>query len=58
MSNEIDVIFFRRTPITAAVFSGDGSCLALAAKTVITIWHPLKNELLYVVGKANAVRLV
>ncbi|KAG7626664.1 WD40 repeat [Arabidopsis thaliana x Arabidopsis arenosa] len=45
---------YKRTPITAAVFSGDGSCLALAAKTVITIWHPLKNELLYVVGKANA----
>ncbi|CAH8274586.1 unnamed protein product [Arabidopsis lyrata] len=45
---------YKRTPITAAVFSGDGSCLAIAAKTVITIWHPLKNELLYVVGKANA----
>ncbi|EOA15844.1 hypothetical protein CARUB_v10007543mg [Capsella rubella] len=44
---------YKRTPMTAAVFSGDGSCLFLAAKTVLLIWHPLKNKLLFEVGKAN-----
>ncbi|KAL1210327.1 hypothetical protein V5N11_006661 [Cardamine amara subsp. amara] len=45
---------YKKKPITAAVFHGDGSLLALAATTVITIWHPLKNELLYVFGKDHA----
>ncbi|XP_024005503.1 WD repeat-containing protein 75 [Eutrema salsugineum] len=44
---------YKKKPITAAAFSGDGSCLALAATTVLTIWNPLQNKLLYVFGKSH-----
>ncbi|KAL0872751.1 hypothetical protein Bca101_022456 [Brassica carinata] len=44
---------YKRKQITAAVFCHDGSLLALAATTVITIWNPLKTELLSVFGKTN-----
>lgn len=58
ISIKTDEIFFRKKPITAAAFSGDGSCLALAARTVITIWDPLKNELMFVFGKSHTVKLL
>lgn len=48
--------FFRKKEITAAAFCADGSVLAVAATTVITLWNPLKHELLYVVGKAHTVK--
>ncbi|MCH99357.1 WD repeat-containing protein 75-like, partial [Trifolium medium] len=35
----------------AAAFSADGSVLAVAADTVITLWDPDKNELIAVVGE-------
>jgi hypothetical protein len=40
----------------AAAFSADGSVLAVAADTVITLWDPDKNELIAVVGEAPSVR--
>ncbi|KAJ4913724.1 Transducin family protein / WD-40 repeat family protein [Raphanus sativus] len=42
---------YKRKQITAAVFSPDGSVLALAATTVITIWNPLTTELAFAFGK-------
>ena len=41
----------RKKPMTAAAFSGDGSVLAVAAETVITIWDPEKNVLVAVIGE-------
>lgn len=35
----------------AAAFSADGSVLAVAADTVITLWDPDRNELIAVVGE-------
>ncbi|CAI0427437.1 unnamed protein product, partial [Linum tenue] len=42
----------RKKPMTAAAFSPDGSVLAVAAETVITLWDPDKNLLLAVIGEA------
>lgn len=36
--------------MTAAAFSGDGTVLAVAAENVITLWNPVKNMLLSVLG--------
>nr|VDD48251.1 unnamed protein product [Brassica oleracea] len=44
---------YKRKQITAATFCPDGSLLALAATTVITIWNPLTTELLFVFRKLH-----
>lgn len=36
--------------MTAVAFSSDGSVLAVAAETVITLWDPNKNALVAVIG--------
>ncbi|XP_058199418.1 uncharacterized protein LOC131314646 isoform X2 [Rhododendron vialii] len=41
---------YKKKPLTAAAFSADGSVLAVAAETVITLWDPEKNVLVAVVG--------
>ncbi|CAL9223541.1 unnamed protein product [Arabidopsis halleri] len=41
---------YKKKPMTAAAFSGDGTVLAVAAETVITLWNPDKNILLSVLG--------
>ena len=38
--------------MTAAAFSADGSVLAVAAETVITLWDPKKNVLVAVIGES------
>lgn len=38
--------------MTATAFSADGSVLAVAAETVITIWDPRKNVLVAVIGES------
>ncbi|XP_024959966.1 WD repeat-containing protein 75 [Cynara cardunculus var. scolymus] len=43
---------YRKKPMTAAAFSSDGSVLAVAAETVITLWDPEKNVLVAVIGSA------
>lgn len=43
--------------MTAATFSADGSVLAIAAETVITIWDPEKNVLVAVIGETLEVIL-
>lgn len=45
----------RRKPMTAAAFSADGSVLAVAAETVITLWDPDTNILVAVIGEALSV---
>lgn len=45
---------YRKKPMTAAAFSNDGSVLAVAAETVVTLWDPVKNVLVAVVGSASA----
>lgn len=45
----------RRKPMTAVAFSADGSVLAVAAETVITLWDPEKNVLVVVVGEMQEV---
>lgn len=42
--------------MTALAFSGDGSVLAVAAETVITLWDPEKNVLVAVIGEMLEVR--
>lgn len=44
---------YRKKPMTAAAFSTDGSVLAVAAETVITLWDPEKNVLVAVIGSAR-----
>lgn len=39
---------YKKKPMTAAAFSWDGSVLAVAAETVITLWDPEKNVLIAV----------
>uniref|UniRef100_A0A2P2KGZ9 Uncharacterized protein MANES_06G023100 n=1 Tax=Rhizophora mucronata TaxID=61149 RepID=A0A2P2KGZ9_RHIMU len=46
---------YRKRPMTAAAFSGDGSVLAVAAETVITLWDPEKNVLVAVMGETVTV---
>lgn len=41
--------------MTAVAFSLDGSVLAVAAETVITLWDPDKNVLLAVIGETLSV---
>lgn len=41
--------------MTAAAFSADGSVLAVAAETVITLWDPDNNALVAVIGEAQMV---
>ncbi|GMI92889.1 hypothetical protein like AT2G18900 [Hibiscus trionum] len=42
---------YKKRPMTAAAFSADGSVLAVAAETLITLWNPYKNVLLAVLGE-------
>lgn len=42
---------YKKRPMTAAAFSGDGSVLAVAAETVVTLWNPDTNVLVGVVGE-------
>jgi NET1-associated nuclear protein 1 (U3 small nucleolar RNA-associated protein 17) len=44
--------------MTAATFSSDGSVLAVAAETVITLWDPKKNVLVAVIGETFSVILI
>jgi len=46
---------YRNKAMRAAAFSADGSVLAVAADTVITLWDPDKNELVAVVGETPSV---
>ncbi|XAR63690.1 hypothetical protein NMG60_11023719 [Bertholletia excelsa] len=41
---------YKNKPMTAATFSADGSVLAVAAETFITLWDPEKNVLVAVIG--------
>jgi hypothetical protein len=43
--------------MTAASFSGDGSVLAVAAETVITLWDPFNNVLVAVIGDSLSVSI-
>lgn len=45
----------RNKAMRAAAFSADGSVLAVAADTVITLWDPDKNVLIAVVGETPTV---
>ncbi|KAF9680547.1 hypothetical protein SADUNF_Sadunf06G0132700 [Salix dunnii] len=42
---------YKKKPMTAATFSADGSVLAVAAETVITLWDADKNILVAVIGE-------
>ncbi|XP_010681099.2 uncharacterized protein LOC104896097 [Beta vulgaris subsp. vulgaris] len=42
---------YKGKSMTAATFSADGSILAVAAETVITLWDPDRNYLVAVVGE-------
>ncbi|KAH9606925.1 hypothetical protein KSS87_009320 [Heliosperma pusillum] len=42
---------YKGQPMTAAAFSGDGSVLAVAAESVITLWDPDMNSLVGVIGE-------
>ncbi|XP_042429993.1 WD repeat-containing protein 75-like [Zingiber officinale] len=41
---------YKGKPLTAAVFSADGSILAIAAETMITLWDPDSNILVAMIG--------
>lgn len=41
--------------MTAAAFSADGSVLAVAAETIITLWDPDNNVLVAVLGEMQMV---
>ncbi|KAJ6795087.1 WD repeat-containing protein 75 [Iris pallida] len=41
---------YKKMPMTAAAFSADGSVLAVAAETFVTLWDPDKNALIAVTG--------
>lgn len=45
----------RKKPMTAVAFSADGSVLAVAAETVITLWDPEKNVLVAIIGEMQEV---
>ncbi|EEF29164.1 wd40 protein, putative [Ricinus communis] len=47
------VASYKKKPMTAAAFSNDGSVLAVAAETVITLWDPDKNILVAVLGETD-----
>lgn len=42
---------YKKKPMTAVAFSGDGSVLAVAAETIVTLWDPVKNVLVAVIGE-------
>ncbi|KAF3452775.1 hypothetical protein FNV43_RR03208 [Rhamnella rubrinervis] len=42
---------YKKRPMTAVAFSADGSVLAVAAETVITLWDPEKNVLVAIIGE-------
>lgn len=42
---------YKKKPMTAAAFSADGSVLAVAAETSITLWDPDRNYLVAVIGE-------
>ncbi|KAJ0755262.1 putative transcription factor WD40-like family [Helianthus annuus] len=44
---------YQKKPMTAAAFSNDGSVLAVAAETVVTLWDPEKNVLVAVIGSTR-----
>ncbi|KAI5348699.1 hypothetical protein L3X38_001586 [Prunus dulcis] len=44
---------YKKKPMTAAAFSADGSVLAVAAETLITLWDPDNNALVAVIGEAQ-----
>ena len=44
--------------MTAAAFSADGSVLAVAADTVITLWDPEYNVLVAVLGEIQTVKML
>lgn len=41
---------YKKKPMTAAAFSADGSVLAVAAETVVTLWDPDTNILVAIFG--------
>ncbi|KAG1368428.1 WD repeat-containing protein 75 [Cocos nucifera] len=41
---------YKKKPMTAAAFSADGSVLAVAAETVVTLWDPDANILVAIIG--------
>ncbi|KAL6847087.1 hypothetical protein ACP4OV_022940 [Aristida adscensionis] len=43
---------YKKKPMTAAAFSADGSVLAVAAESVITLWDPDNNALVGVLAEA------
>lgn len=45
---------YKKKPMTAVAFSADGSVLAVAAETVITLWDPETNILVAVIGETLA----
>jgi len=45
----------RNKAMRAAAFSADGSVLAVAADTVITLWDPNNNVLVAVIGETPVV---
>jgi len=45
----------RNKAMRAAAFSADGSVLAVAADTVITLWDPNNNVLIAVIGETPMV---
>ncbi|KAL2930404.1 WD repeat-containing protein 75 [Bienertia sinuspersici] len=49
------ISYCRKKSMTAATFSADGSILAVAAETVITLWNPDRNYLVGVVGETYMV---
>ncbi|KAK9691219.1 hypothetical protein RND81_09G183500 [Saponaria officinalis] len=44
---------YKGQPMTAAAFSADGSVLAVAAETMITLWDPDRNYLVGVMGETQ-----
>ncbi|KAK1324544.1 hypothetical protein QJS10_CPA01g00859 [Acorus calamus] len=45
-------VMLKGKPMTAAAFSADGSVLAVAAETVVSLWDPDTNILVAVIGEA------
>lgn len=44
--------------MTAAAFSADGSVLAIAAESVVTLWDPDSNVLVAVIGDTHSVIII
>lgn len=54
-NSHVRFCFYRKKSMTAATFSADGSVLAVAAETVITLWDPELNVLVAVIGETFTV---